>query len=89
MSALQIEEMRRKREVPLTIDILSPADGVVLARNVTLGQKFDKGAEWFRIANLDRVWVLVDVLEGDLALARPGPRSGSPSRAARERFRPW
>jgi Cu(I)/Ag(I) efflux system membrane fusion protein len=72
MSLVQIEEMRRKREVPLTIDILSPADGVVLARDVTPGQKFDKGAEWFRIANLDRVWVLVDVPEGDLALARPG-----------------
>ena len=64
--------MRRKREVPLTIDILAPADGVVLARSITLGQKFDKGAEWFRIANLDRVWILADLLEGDAPLARPG-----------------
>lgn len=72
MSPLQLEEMRRKREVPLTIDILAPADGVVLARNITLGQKFDRGAEWFRIANLDRVWILADLLEGDVPLARPG-----------------
>ena len=54
MSLPQIQEMRRRREVPLTIDIRSPADGVVLARNITLGQKFEKGAEWFRIANLER-----------------------------------
>lgn len=72
MSLEQIDEMRRKRDIPLTIDILSPADGLLLARNVTLGQKFDKGMEWFRIANLDRVWVLADLLEGDAPLARPG-----------------
>jgi Cu(I)/Ag(I) efflux system membrane fusion protein len=72
MSLHQIEEMRRKREVPLLIDILSPADGVVLARNVTLGQKFDKGAEWFRIADLEKVWIVADLLEGDAPLARPG-----------------
>lgn len=75
MSSLQIDEMRRRREVPLTIDILAPADGVVLARNVTLGQKFDKGAEWFRIGNLDRVWILADVLEGDSPLIRPGAKA--------------
>ena len=72
VSPRQLERMRQKRELPLTIDILSPADGVVIARSVTLGQRFDKGAEWFRIASLDRVWVLVDVLEADLPLARPG-----------------
>ena len=75
MSSLQIDQMRRKREVPLTIDILSPADGVVLARNVSLGQKFEKGAEWFRVANLDRVWILADVLEGDSPLLRPGAKA--------------
>jgi Cu(I)/Ag(I) efflux system membrane fusion protein len=72
MSTRQIEELARTRELPLTIDILAPVDGVVLARNVSLGQKFDKGAEWFRVANLDRVWVLADVAEADAALARPG-----------------
>ena len=72
MSVHQIEEMRRKREVPITIDILSPADGVVLSRTITLGQRFDKGAEWFRIADLGKVWILADLLEGDAPLARPG-----------------
>jgi Cu(I)/Ag(I) efflux system membrane fusion protein len=72
VSTRQISEMERRREVPITIDILSPTDGVVLSRGVTLGQKFDKGAEWFRIANLDRVWIVADALEGDVLLARPG-----------------
>ncbi|MGA8890534.1 MAG: efflux RND transporter periplasmic adaptor subunit [Anaeromyxobacteraceae bacterium] len=75
VSTRQIDEMARRREVPITIDILSPTDGVVLARGVTLGQKFDRGAEWFRIANLDRVWIVVDALEGDVQLARPGMKA--------------
>jgi Cu(I)/Ag(I) efflux system membrane fusion protein len=75
MSPRQIERMSVTRELPLTIDILSPADGLVLSRGVTLGQKFDKGMEWFRIANLDRVWIVADLSEVDAGLARPGARA--------------
>jgi YHS domain-containing protein len=75
MSDRQLREMSLKREVPLLIDIVAPADGVVVTRNVTLGQKFDKGAEWFRVANLEKVWILADLLEGDAPLARPGARA--------------
>jgi Cu(I)/Ag(I) efflux system membrane fusion protein len=84
MSQRQIEQLAKTREIPLTADILAPADGVVLARNVTLGQKFDKGFEWFRVANLDRVWILADLAEADAALARPGATAkvSLPGRAA-------
>jgi Cu(I)/Ag(I) efflux system membrane fusion protein len=75
MSPRQIERIAATRQLPLTVDILAPADGLVLARGVTAGQKFDKGAEWFRIANLDRVWVLADLAEADAGLARPGARA--------------
>lgn len=72
MSTKQLEEVRRSRSIPIAIDIRAPAAGLVLARSVTPGQKFEKGMEWFRIANLDRVWILADLLEGDAPLARPG-----------------
>jgi membrane fusion protein, copper/silver efflux system len=71
----QLEEIRRTRKIPLTIDLLAPADGFVLARNVTPGQKFERGAEWYRIANLDKVWILADVFEGEAAHVRPGMRA--------------
>jgi RND family efflux transporter MFP subunit len=72
MSAGQIEEIRRTREVPLTVRIVSPADGFVLSRSAFPGQKFGKETEWFRVANLDRVWILADVFEGDARLVAPG-----------------
>lgn len=75
MSALQIEEIRRTRQVPITVRILSPVDGVVLARNVSPGQKFDKAAEWYRIADLRRVWILADVYGDQAQYLRPGTRA--------------
>jgi membrane fusion protein, copper/silver efflux system len=75
MSILQMDEIKRTRQVPDSIKIVSPTDGFVLARNVSPGQKFERGAEWFRIANLDRVWILADVHENDAQYLRPGSRA--------------
>jgi membrane fusion protein, copper/silver efflux system len=72
MSVLQADEIAHTREIPESIYILSPVDGFVLARNVSPGQKFDRGAEWYRIADLRRVWVVADVFENDARYIRPG-----------------
>jgi Cu(I)/Ag(I) efflux system membrane fusion protein len=72
MSDLQMEEIRKKRDIPLTFKVFAPADGFVVARNVSLGQKYDKGAEWYRIANLDKVWILADVFENEASYVKPG-----------------
>lgn len=91
LSPLQIEEIRNTREVPLALRIHAPADGVVLAQNATPGLKFEKGAEWFRIANLERVWVLADVFPhqveqiqrgAEAQVLVPGERKTIPVRAA-------
>jgi membrane fusion protein, copper/silver efflux system len=72
MSLSQMEEIKRTRQVPDTINILAPADGFVLSRNVSPGQKFERGAEWYRVADLSRVWILADVFENDAHYLRPG-----------------
>jgi RND family efflux transporter MFP subunit len=68
----QIAEIYRTRQIPTTVRILSPVDGFVLARNVSRNQKFEQGAEWFRIADLRRVWVLADVYEAEADSLKPG-----------------
>lgn len=75
MSNLQIEEIRRTRQFPGSIKIVAPENGFVLERNVSPGQKFDRGAQWFRIANLDHVWILADVFENEAQYLRPGARA--------------
>jgi membrane fusion protein, copper/silver efflux system len=72
MSPLQIDEIRQTRQVPRRIRILSPIDGFVLARNVSPILKFDRGAEWYRIADLSRVWIVADVFEREAQYVQPG-----------------
>ena len=47
----------------------------MLARNVSPGLKFDRGAEWYRIADLSRIWILADVFENEAQYFRPGVRA--------------
>ena len=68
----QIDEIRRVRDVPASIRIVAPANGTVLSRGVTPGLKFMRGDEWFRIADLRRVWVLVDVPGSEIEHAHAG-----------------
>jgi Cu(I)/Ag(I) efflux system membrane fusion protein len=72
MSDLQIDEIARTRDVPPFIKILAPSDGIVLARNASPGRTFVRGEEWFRIADLRRVWVVVDVFGDDATRIRSG-----------------
>lgn len=75
MSKHQMEEIARSGEYPESIKLLAPANGFVLARNVSPGQTFEKGAEFFRIADLSRVWIVADVFERDAQHLRPGVRA--------------
>jgi RND family efflux transporter MFP subunit len=74
MSTAQMEEIAQSGEFPQSIKILAPVDGFVLARNVSPGQTFEKGAEFFRIADLRRVWIVADVFEKDAQYLKPGTR---------------
>jgi len=67
MGAAQLDEIARTRKVSQNIQILAPADGVLLERNLTVGQPFDRTRDLFVIADLSRVWVLADAFEGDAA----------------------
>jgi RND family efflux transporter MFP subunit len=72
MSTLQMDEIRHTRQIPDTIKIVSPVDGFVVSRNVSPGQKFERDTEWFRIADLRRVWVVADVFENEAQYLKPG-----------------
>jgi multidrug efflux pump subunit AcrA (membrane-fusion protein)/YHS domain-containing protein len=72
MSDYQLEEIQKTREVPTLIHLYSPIAGFVIARNISPGQRFDKGAELYRIADIGRVWVMTDIFEKDRDFLRPG-----------------
>jgi cobalt-zinc-cadmium efflux system membrane fusion protein len=48
------------------VAIRAPIDGVVIAREVTLGQAVQAATDAFKVANLQHLWVNLDVYEKDL-----------------------
>jgi Cu(I)/Ag(I) efflux system membrane fusion protein len=72
MGDLQIRKILQSRQLVETVDLAAPVDGVVLFRNISLGQNFEKGAELFRVADLSVVWVIADAFASEAALMQPG-----------------
>jgi Cu(I)/Ag(I) efflux system membrane fusion protein len=67
MSKQQMKELASTRQVMDDVFIIAPATGFILARNVSPGQQFEKGFEFYRLANLDRVWILADLFPIEMA----------------------
>ena len=74
MSPYQVEEMERTRKIPTIVEIRAPIAGFILYRNVSPGLRFDRGSEFFRIADLSRVWILADIFETEASYFKPGMR---------------
>jgi RND family efflux transporter MFP subunit len=64
--------LAKTKKLTQDIVISSPASGFVVTRNVSPDQRFEKGAELFRIADLRRVWILLDTYENEARYFRPG-----------------
>jgi Cu(I)/Ag(I) efflux system membrane fusion protein len=61
VSDAQIKQMAESHQLPETVDIVSPADGFILARNITSGQHFDRSMEFYRVADLSKVWIVAEI----------------------------
>lgn len=72
MAKLQIEELAKTRQYMREIDVYAPATGIILQRNISPGQRIERGAELFRLADLGRVWVMADLFETDGRFFLPG-----------------
>jgi len=72
MSDFQIRQIASSGQLPENIDIVSPADGFIFARNVTPGQHFEHAMEFYRIVDLSRVWVVAEVSEEEAPSMHPG-----------------
>jgi len=72
ISDAQIVALEKSREPKKTLEILAPADGFVIEKNVVQGQMVDAGMKLYRLADLGIVWVFAQVYEQDLPYVRLG-----------------
>lgn len=75
VSEQQLAGIRTNRRVNQYIQVASPIDGFVLDRKASAGLRFDRGFEFYRIADLRRVWVLADVYESQTPFIRAGTKA--------------
>jgi RND family efflux transporter MFP subunit len=75
VSERQLAEMRTTRRLAQYVDIASPVDGFVLQRNASAGLRVDRGFEFYRIADLRKVWILADVYENQAPFIRAGSKA--------------
>ncbi len=68
----QIEQLNRERKVMKGLHIHSPFDGVVMNIGARDGQRITAGTELYKIADLSRVWVIVDLYEDDMPWVKAG-----------------
>jgi membrane fusion protein, copper/silver efflux system len=72
MSDVQIKQIADSRQLPESIDVVAPVDGFILARSISPGQHFTHEMEFYRIADLSRMWVAAEVYEQEALHLRPG-----------------
>ncbi len=74
LTETQVGNLVEKRELTERITLYSPITGTVIEKLVVDKAAFKAGEPLYRIANLETVWVYVDIYEYDLPWIRYGQR---------------
>lgn len=72
LSAQAIARLEATGEAQRTFDVLSPATGVVLARDAAAGQRVDTGTTLLTIGDLGHLFAVIEVPEAALGSVSPG-----------------
>lgn len=75
ISPEQIENLSSNGELTKTMLIKSPFDGVVIAKNVNVGEHLDMGTEIYRLADISKVWAVGYAYEQDLPFIESGQQA--------------
>jgi Cu(I)/Ag(I) efflux system membrane fusion protein len=70
----QIENIQENGQVQYNFDVYSTQSGTVTSRKISEGDYVGEGQPLFDIANLNKVWVLYDAYESDLAWIKEGDK---------------
>ena len=72
MSQPQIEEIARTRTILPEINLVAPITGFIMSRNIFPDQRFDRGMDFYRIVDLDHVWILAEIPGPEVNYIEPG-----------------
>ena len=72
ISSLEIERLRKTKEINKYVTLYAPFDGTVIHKQVTEGEKINSGSPLLRIADLRNLWLMADVYEYELSKIKVG-----------------
>jgi membrane fusion protein, copper/silver efflux system len=73
--AAEIERLERTREPQRTFSLRAPRSGIVVAKQAVAGMYVDPSVELYLISDIDKLWVLADIYESDIAGVKLGDRA--------------
>lgn len=70
----QINEIENSGVVLTEFDVYADQSGIVIRRDISKGDYVNKGTVLFEIADLNKVWILLDAYESDLPFMKIGQK---------------
>ena len=74
LSAQQIKEIENRGNASDQVQINAPLEGIVIEKNIKEGDYLQTGTSFFKIADLEKLWVFLDAYESDIAWIRYGQK---------------
>ncbi len=74
LSGSQLAELEKREATTATFTVPSPASGVVLEKMAREGQYVEMGMPIYRVTDLSRLWLMLNIHERDLAFVALGQR---------------
>jgi membrane fusion protein, copper/silver efflux system len=71
----EIERLESTREPKKAFPLLAPRSGTVVAKQAVAGMYVDASTELYFVSDLSRVWVVVDLYEGDVLYVKVGDKA--------------
>ena len=71
----QLAQLAKTGETKRTLTFRSPVSGLVTDKKALQGMRFMPGEALYEIADLSSVWIIADVFEQDLGLAKAGAKA--------------
>jgi len=72
LSEQQIKELQKRRKAQEFVAILSPANGVIIDKQIVAGSALRTGQRLLRLADLSRVWVEAQIYDYEIPLVTIG-----------------
>jgi len=75
LTELQIHELESANTVPLVMTYYSPANGIVIDKNIVTGVYVSEGSTLYEISDISTLWNIAEVYESDAGYIRIGEKA--------------